>query len=151
MGGREGEKHGKFGGHRGKRSANNKGQRSKDSPKKSINDYWYFLGGPKQASEYDNTTSYIINHIRKTYNDGKPIALALEDFKAFNTSVWLPGREYSMKSEDDEATKENEEFDRVYNSKLNIYKKRIYNYEMNITKAFGLLWERCTQGMKNKF
>jgi hypothetical protein len=46
--------------------------------KKNPQDYQYFLGSTKQASDYESTTSYLINHIKKTYNYGNDIATALE-------------------------------------------------------------------------
>ena len=47
--------------------------------KKEITDYVYYLGTAKQASEYDyeTTTFFIINHIKKEFEFGNDIAVAL--------------------------------------------------------------------------
>jgi hypothetical protein len=39
----------------------------KKETKKSVNDYNYYLGSAKQASNYEMTTEYLINYIVKTF------------------------------------------------------------------------------------
>ena len=45
--------------------------------KKSVNDYNYYLvGSVKQASDYETTTEYLINHIKKVFDYGNDIGTA---------------------------------------------------------------------------
>ena len=44
--------------------------------KKSVNDYNYYLGSSKQASDYETTTEYLINHIKKVFDYGNDIGTA---------------------------------------------------------------------------
>jgi hypothetical protein len=41
--------------------------------KKSVNDYNYYLGSAKQASDYEMTTDFLINYIKKTFDYGSDI------------------------------------------------------------------------------
>jgi hypothetical protein len=41
--------------------------------KKSVNDYNYYLGSAKQASDYETTTEFLINYIVKTLEYGNNI------------------------------------------------------------------------------
>jgi hypothetical protein len=41
--------------------------------KKSVNDYNYYLGSAKQASDYETTTEFLINYIKKTFDYGSDI------------------------------------------------------------------------------
>ena len=50
---------------------------SKPAEKKTSEDYTYHIGSSKQASDYVATTQYIINYIKRTYEHGNDIGLAL--------------------------------------------------------------------------
>ena len=71
----------------GKGHNNNKslkeGQVSKKK-KKTLTDYQYNLGSASQASEYDDTTQYLINYIKRTCDNGQDIARALETLQCLN-------------------------------------------------------------------
>ena len=66
---------GKGGGFNRRRNNNNK---KPEKEKKSLKDYNYYLGSSKQASDFESTTEFIINHVKKTYNHGRDIAEALK-------------------------------------------------------------------------
>ena len=36
--------------------------------KKTIEDYFFYVGSSKQASDYEITTEYVINHIKKLFD-----------------------------------------------------------------------------------
>ena len=46
--------------------------------RKSVSDYVYYIGSAKQARNFSVITSYLINHIRKTFNNGDDIGNAIE-------------------------------------------------------------------------
>ena len=54
---------------------------SKGLIKKNLQDYQYYLGSAKQASDYEAPTSYLINQIKKTYAYGNDIATALDQLQ----------------------------------------------------------------------
>jgi hypothetical protein len=58
--------------------------------KKSVNDYNYYLGSAKQASNYEMTTEYLINYIIKTFENGNDIGQALRDLEYPNPDSWRP-------------------------------------------------------------
>jgi hypothetical protein len=72
---------------RGRNSTNSGG--SKPS-KKTLSNYVYYLGSAKQAADYETTTKYLINHIKKTFPFGNDIATALEDLENYNIEQRKP-------------------------------------------------------------
>ena len=38
----------------------------------------------------------------------------------------------------------------MFKEYLSCYRKRINDYEDNLTKAYALIWERCTKAMQNR-
>ena len=46
----------------------------KPNPKKSVEDYVFYLGSSKQASDYETTAEYLINYIQETFDYGEDIA-----------------------------------------------------------------------------
>jgi hypothetical protein len=49
--------------------------------KKSVNDYNYYLGSAKQASNYEMTTEFLINLIAKTFEYRNNISQALRELE----------------------------------------------------------------------
>ena len=62
------------------------------SIKKSVNNYNYYLGSAKQASDYENTTEYLINYIKKVFDYGSGIGTALESLEPMSTMAWLEAK-----------------------------------------------------------
>jgi hypothetical protein len=61
----------------------------KKETKKSVNDYNYYLGSAKQASDYEMTTKYlIINYIAKTFEYGNDIGQALRELEYPDSDSW---------------------------------------------------------------
>ena len=131
---------------RGKFISSNNGFKKKTK----LEDHIYYLGSATQASDYETTTSFIINHIMKTYTRGLDIAEALEKLEELDFTTSKPTLKTS--NETDAALKKTEEkqFEYEFKNDYAEYKKRILNYDDNKVKAYALLWERCSKGMKNK-
>jgi hypothetical protein len=57
-----------------------------------------------------------------------------------------------VSTEEDEATRvaENRQCKIEFKADNDTYSKRLQTYEINTTKAYALLWERCAKAMKNK-
>ena len=45
--------------------------------KKGINDYQFYIGTNKQASEYETASEFVINYIKWTFDQGNDIAETL--------------------------------------------------------------------------
>jgi len=129
---------------------NNK--RKPEKEKKTLKDYNYYLGSSKQASDYETTTEFIINHIKKTYTYGKDIAQALKDLEPFNLARFMPRLQmYESDSEEEEESDEDEdETEEEREARREARDEARHEYENNLIKAYALIWERCTKGMQNK-
>jgi hypothetical protein len=58
--------------------------------KQLITDFNYYLGSAKPAWDYETTTEFLINHIKKTYDYGNDIGSALKEIEPLNTLQWKP-------------------------------------------------------------
>ena len=90
----------------GKGKSQTKGGNSNASTankKQFVTDFNYYLGSSKQASDYETTTEFLINHIKKLYDYGYDIGTALDKLESIDTATWKPSMQASV--ETDEATK----------------------------------------------
>ena len=108
-----------------------------------MTDYNYYLGSAKQASDFEQTTEYIINYIQKSYDYGIDIAMALSHGKHLNTDNWKPSIQVSIAQDDAIRESETRQFEIEFKEDYNEYKIRARAYENNLTKAYAQLWERC--------
>jgi hypothetical protein len=71
-------------------SSNTDGPGDTNKPlKKTLSESIYYLGSAKQAADYETTTDFLINHIKKRFNFGNSIGMCLEtleDYKHGSTS-----------------------------------------------------------------
>ena len=126
-----------------------------EKEKRSLKDHNYYIGNSKQASDCKTTTEFIINHIKKTYNHGKDIAEALNELKPVDQADWalqlevsvIPGNDADLIRRRDG---ENRQFELEFKEDWTRYQKRVDDYKDNLTKAYALIWERCTKAMQNK-
>ena len=81
-----------------RRKFNNK---KSEKEKRSLKDHNYYIGSSKQASDYETTTEFIINHIKKTYNHGRDIAEALKNLEPLDRTQWVPQLQASAIQGDD--------------------------------------------------
>ena len=56
---------------------NFKKSNAKPNTKKSVEDYCFYIGSVNRASDYDNTSQFIANHIKKTHVRGNDASEAL--------------------------------------------------------------------------
>jgi hypothetical protein len=118
--------------------------------KKELKDYMYFLGTAKQVSEYESTTLFIINHVKKGFEFGNDIASALDKLKEFEVSKPKPDLQVSTSDALSEKIVSDGQFELEFREKFAAYMKRKQNYENNRVKAYALIWERCARGMQVK-
>jgi hypothetical protein len=137
-----------------RRGARNSSTKSSGMPKKeikkSVNDYYYYLGSAKQASDYEMTTEFLINYIKKTFDYRSDIGRALKELKEVDTDPWKPTLNHSSDTDAAIQAIQNKQFEMEFKADYDAYRKRVLALENNKTKAYALFWERCTKGMKNK-
>ena len=129
-------------------SGNDKKQEPKK--KKTLADHIYRLGSSSQASEFEVTNRFIINHIRKTFTNGDDIATALEAEQELDLDKAKPKMQVSTKIDPDEKSAESEQFGMEFKIDYQNWTKRSDIYESNKIKVYALLWEQSAEGMQNK-
>jgi hypothetical protein len=134
-------------GYKGKKPQGKSGGMPKTEAKKTINDYYHYLGSAKQACNYQVTTKFIINHILTTYKYREVIGQALEEECEALTDTWVPDLQKSTNT--DPAAKA-KEFKMLWKAKLDEYMRRKCTYKNNRIKDYGLLWQCSAKGMNNK-
>ena len=136
-----------------KRNKNRKYRNRNHSPtkkKKELNDYVYYTGSHKQASDYEKTTEFLINYIKGEYAYGNDIAESIRNGAYVDSTEWYPKLEVSTESNPDKKRIEDTELQMKYKAKLDATIKRETMFDSNKTKAYSLIWERCTLSMQSQ-
>jgi hypothetical protein len=89
----------------------------------------------KQASNYESSADFIINHIKKEYDRGRDIAESLRELQKPNTDTWMPTLSTSTESHATVALTENKQFEMEYKAKLTETLHRIQIYDDNLVKS----------------
>ena len=118
--------------------------------KKTLEDHYFYVGSSKQASDFETTYEFLLNHIKRTYARGNDISEALRTMKNPNEDTWKPKLEFSGKGTDEEKKREDRQFELDYKANYDEYMKRKRAYEENCYKAYAEIWERCNKAMKAK-
>ena len=131
------------------------------SERKVLSDYVYYIGSAKQASDYPVITSFIINHIQKTFTNGDDIADALETKN--ETVIQRPSMQISQRTstapqsdivarelQQQQIHKENRELEILYQAQITVYMKRSNTYDSNKGRAFALIYGQCNKAMQSK-
>jgi hypothetical protein len=119
-------------------------------PKKTVEDYYFYVGSSKQASDYEITADFVVNHIKKTFDRGNDIAEALRTLVKANPDVWKPTLMVSTDGDEEIEKRENKQYVMEYKAELDEAIRRKRTYENNTYKAYALLWERCNKAMQYK-
>ena len=111
-------------GNKAKTSAgSNAQQKAVAKKKKSIDDYFFYVGSSKQASDYEVTVEYIINYIKLTFPRGTDISESLRNMEPADTDQWMPKMKRSTASDDNVKAQENEEYKMLHSKQLDNYCK----------------------------
>jgi hypothetical protein len=88
--------------------------------------------------------------VKKTFEYGNDISMALKNLLPADKDVWRVS--LKMSKADDQITKdqENKKYEMDFKLDYEEYRTRMKIYDNNLTKAYALIWERCTKGMKHK-
>jgi hypothetical protein len=130
-------------------NSNNKSGQVKPN-KKTLENAIYYLGAAKQATDYETTTDFLINHIKQHFDCGNDIGTALEELEEYDI-----GKHKSMlyvSYSEDAATKEyqDKQFEMEFKAKYDVFMKRKQALEFNMSKAYSFLWSQCAKGMQSK-
>ena len=134
---------------RGNKSHNHNNNGSKPT-KKTMSDHVYYLGSARQAADYETTTQYLINHIRKTYSMGDDIGKCLETLTEVDLSSFKPTMEISTDADPTIKAGQDRQYEIEYKEEFAEYKLRVKTYNENRTKACALFREQCAKGMQHK-
>jgi hypothetical protein len=124
--------------------------KSRTIVKKELNDYTYFLGTAKQASEYEATTLFVINYIKQEFEYGSDTAMSLEELKEFEVSKNKPVLQMSTSEDLSIKILKERQYELEFKEEFSIFMKRKQSYENNKIKAYAIIWERCAKGMQVK-
>jgi hypothetical protein len=75
-----------------------------------VEDFFFYLGSRKQASDYEITAEFVVNHIKKTFNRGNNIAEALRTLTRADTEIWKPTFKTSTETDADLKKTENKQY-----------------------------------------
>jgi len=118
--------------------------------KKTIEDYYFYVGSTKQASDYETTTEFIINHIKKTFDHGNDIAEVLRMLTKAEVNSWEPTLAISTSMVTADKEQEDKQNEIKYKMELDEAIKQKRTYKNNLFKSYALLWERCAKAMQNR-
>ena len=107
------------------------------------------MGSAKQASDNQQSTEFIINHVKKVFECGADIGSALKDLKPVDMNKCKPTLHVSSEA-DPAKTAEDCQFEMEFNAKFDLCTKRKQACENKLTKMHASVWEQCSKAMQNK-
>jgi hypothetical protein len=111
--------------------------------KKGLSDYVYYLGSARQASDYEKTTDYQINHVRKTFSFRNNIGMALENLEEYDMLLHHPTLQVSTLTDAAAKAAEDKQFEIEFKAEYDGYMKCKQELETNMSTAHAVLWEQC--------
>jgi hypothetical protein len=138
---------------RGGRRSNNKSNQQKQAfkpTKKTLSDNIYNIGSAKQAADYEKITEFLINNIRKTFNMGNDVAIALEQLSPYNLDPFKPTLQASTNAVAVIKATEDKQYIIEFKAEYDAYMRRKQALEANMSKAYAFLWEQCHIAMQQK-
>lgn len=118
---------------------------------KTLEDYNFYIGSAKQASDFETTNKFIINHVKQTYtNYPLDISESLRLLTIYDVNAWRPTLIISAATDKTVKARENKENEMIYKSEVEEWGKRKRYYETNLVNAYALIWQRCTKGLKDR-
>ena len=118
--------------------------------KKMLEDYYFYVGSVKQASNYELAADFIINHIKKEYDRGRDIAESLCELQAPTINDWMPMLVAITSTVPATEITENKQNEMEYKAKLTEALHRIRIYKDNLVKSYALIWECCNTAMQSR-
>ena len=79
-----------------------------------INDYMFYVGTTKQASDYELLAEFIINYIKRTFTQANDISESLRTLTEFDTKQWRPTLQMSMSNIPEDKLREDKQYEFEY-------------------------------------
>jgi len=118
--------------------------------KRTLVDNVYYLGSVKQASDFESTTEFLINYIKKTFNYGMDIGTVLETLQEVDLSEFQPSLRVSLNPDEVIRMAEDKQFEIEFKAEYDVFTKRKQALEMNLSKAYSFIWDQCAKSLQNK-
>ena len=128
----------------------NNNNKNKNKERKVLSDYIYTVGTPKQASDYNKITEYLILHIKNNFAYGNDIGTALEKKEEYDMDQHKPTLQASQEQDADKKRLETEQFLEDYKIDRTAFINRKNTYATNKEKACALLIQQCNNAMKDR-
>ena len=109
---------------KGKFNKNPQTKNKSNNFKNKVEDFVFYIGSAKQASDYVNTAEYLINFIKKTYDDGNDIADALSEEREFPIKAVEPKLGVSSEKDVTKKSVEDRQNELKYNKRLDLFIRR---------------------------
>jgi hypothetical protein len=110
--------------------------------KKTLSDNIYYLGSAKQAADYERTTDFLINNIRKIFILGNDVGTPLENPQEFDLNPFKQTLQASTSANDVIKATEDEQYKMEFKAEYDAFLLRKQALEANMSKAYALLWEQ---------
>jgi hypothetical protein len=133
-----------------KPSGRGRSQSDQHHKKKTLEEYCFHPGSAKHAADFESTSAYLINHIKKTFMFGNDVGTALEKLEPYDLTPHKPKLELSKAADAETRDAENQQLRMEFSGDYDAYKKRHQALEANMNKAYAFLWEHCTKPMQHK-
>ena len=108
------------------------------------------MGSAKQAADYESTTKFLINHIKKTFSFGNDIGTVLETLQELDLNQYKPSLSISLSVDEGVKMAEDKQFEIEFKAEFEAFTKRKQAMETNLTKAYAFLWDQCARSLQNK-
>ena len=118
--------------------------------KKSIKDCYFYVGSNEQASDFEVTSEFIINHVKKTHQCGNDMSESLRKLEKLDAKAWKPKLQFSKSADQETKTQENRQLETEHETELDEVVKRRNKCQENIYTSYAELWERCAVSLKAK-
>jgi hypothetical protein len=125
-------------------------QKDKATKRKSLEDYVYYIGSAKQASDFVTITKYLINEIAQTFEYGNDIAQSLEARTKLDIDTYMPELKISTSNDDTTKEREDKQFKMLYEAKIRSHVERDIAYNQNLSKAYAFLFKQCNKALQAK-
>lgn len=134
---------------RGRSNKPNYKKNDKFRKRKSLEDYYFYIGSATQAADYQTIADYLINHM-KSWKRGNDVSETLRLLVKSDTDSWKPTLKVSASTDATIKLREDCQFEMEFKAEFDEWMKRKQEYEENLFKAYGFLWEHCNKAMQNR-
>jgi hypothetical protein len=105
------------------------------------------VGSSKQASDFETTSEFLLNSVKKTFDRGNNGTEALRILEPTDTNLWKPALTFSIETDVSLKAQEDRQYELEYKADLDEFMRRRRAYNDNLFKAYALIWERCAKAM----